>query len=245
MGKRVTRTSRLSYYRTPVTYRSLALIAPTLARGAVKATALTTPMVSLLNYLHNSASPGRVTDGSVFNMAKDRGDVPFMLDVLTVEHRSRFVFYLNAMPTYRSDGGGYVAGLGTVHGMLRRIIAGSGTSLVDADRTPVHFTTNMPSRSFPPQYAVPHVLAAASMPLSTKRTLIITGDLGPETSDTDGFVPDGFTKVPWESDAWSKSVAIPGLDINDDLNDDVVSSVCSHVTVVGDDERVVVVSDFR
>ena len=245
MGKRVTRSSRLSYYRTPVTYESIALIAPTLRYGSVKDTALTTPMVSLLGHLHASASPGRVVDASVFDIVKKRGDLPFMLDVLTVEHRDRFVFYLNAMPTHRSADGGYGAGLAPERGMQRRIVAGSGVVTTDAYLTQVHFTTNMPSRSSAPGYAAPHVLAGSSMPAYLERSIIITGDHGPGTSDTDGFVPDGFTKVPWDSDAWSKPVAVPGFDINDDLNDTVVSGVCSHVNVVGDDKRVVVVSDFR
>lgn len=245
MGKRVTRTSHMSYYRTPITYESLALIAPTLRYGPVKDTALTTPMVSLLGHLHACASPGRVVDGGVFDIVEKRGDLPFILDVLTVEHRDRFVFYLNVMPTHRSTGGGYGAGLAPGRSMQRRIVAGSGVVTADAYLTQIHFTTNIPGRSLPPQYAAPHVLAAASMPSDTKRSLIITGNYGSGTSDTDGFVPDGFTKVPWSSDAWSSPVAIPGLDINDDLNDTVVSSVCSHVDVVGDDERVVVVSDFR
>ena len=246
MGKRVTRTSRLSYYRTPVTYESLVLIASTLNNGSVKSTALTAPMVSLLNHLHASASPGRVTDGAVFNLAKKRSDLPFVLDVLTVEHKTRFVFYLNLVPTHRADGGGFGAGLTPTWDMhTRRIVAGSGVSLVDVEKTPVHFTTNMPSRSFAPQYAAPHVLAAASMPVHTKRSLIITGEHGEHTTDTDGFVPDGFTQVPWSSDAWSKPVAIPGFDINDDINPDVVSSVCSHINVVGDDERVVRMADYR
>ena len=245
MGKRVTRTSRLSYYRTPVTYESLVLIASTLNNGSVKSTALTAPMVSLLNHLHASASPGRVTDGAVFNLAKKRSDLPFVLDVLTVEHKTRFVFYLNLVPTHRADGGGYGSGLGPGHAMQRMIVAGSGVAMVDAHGTPAHFATNMPSRSSPPRYAAPHVLAAASMPIDTKRTLIITGDHGEHASDTNGFVPDGFTQVPWSSDAWSKPVAIPGFDINDDLNPDVVSSVCSHINVVGDDERVVRMADYR
>lgn len=245
MGKRVTRASRLSYYRTPVTYESIALIAPTLRYGPVKDTALTTPMVPLLGHLHACASPGRVVDSSVFDIVKKRGDLPFILDVLTVEHRDRFVFYLNVMPTHRSDDGGYGAGLAPERGMQRRIVAGSGVVTTDAYLTQVHSTTNIPGRSLTPQYAAPHVLAAASMPVGTKRSLIITGDYGPGTSDTDGFVPDGFTTVPWSSNAWSSTVAIPGLDINDDLNDTVVASVCSHVDVVGDDGRVVVVSDFR
>lgn len=246
MGKRVTRTSRLSYYRTPVTYESLVLIASTLAHGSVKDTALTTPMVSLLNHLHASASPGRVTDGAVFNLAKKRSDLPFALDVLTVEHKTRFVFYLNVVPSHRADGGGFSIGLAPSWDMSERhLIAGSGVSLVDVEKTPVHFTTNMPSRSFAPEYAAPHVLAAASMPAYTKRSLIITGEHGDHSTDTDGFVPDGFTKVPWSSAAWSNPVAIPGIDLNDDLNPDVSASLCAHLCVVGDDERVVRVSDFR
>lgn len=246
MGKRVTRTSRLSYYRTPVTHESLALIAPALRYRPVKSTDLISPLVSLLNHVSESASPGRVTDGSVFDIAKKRGDAPFVIDVLTVEHKSRFVFYLNAVPTHRADGGGFSIGLAPLWDMSeRRLIAGSGVSLVDVEKTPIHFTTNMPSRSFAPEYAAPHVLAAASMPAYTKRSLIITGEHGDHSTDTDGFVPDGFTQVPWSSAAWANPVAIPGIDLNDDLNPDVSASLCAHLTVVGDDERVVRVADFR
>lgn len=246
MGKRVTRTSRLSYYRTPVTHKSLGLIASTLRYRPVKSASLTSPLMSLLDHIGESASPGRVPDGSVFDIAKKRGDAPFVIDVLTVEHKNRFVFYLNAAPTHRADGGGFNIGLAPSWDMgERRLVAGSGVSLVDVERTPVHFTTNMPSRSFAPEYAAPHVLGAASMPAYTKRSLIITGEHGEESYDTDGFVPDGFTQVPWSSDAWSKAVAVPGIDLNDDLNPNVSASLCAHLCVVGDDERVVIVSDFR
>ena len=246
MSRNVTRSSRLSYYRTAVPYSSLASITDALKHGPVKSDNLTEPAASLLRHLHENASPGRVPASSIFySVRPGENDAPFVLDVLTVEHKGRFVYYLNAMVTHRDARGGFSTGRATGWDMERRIVASSDVCLVDAEGTAVHCATNMSRRTNAPSYAFPHVLAATAMPVGTSRSLFITGDHESSTHDTSGFVPDGFTRVPWSGKQWRNTVAIPGRDLHDDMIDDVSFSLCSHARVTGADERVVIVSEFR
>lgn len=243
---KTTRVSRLSYYRTPVPFAALRHIASALRYGSDKSVDLTPPAASLLRHLAVNASPGRVPSSGVFEIARPGllGE-PFVIDVLTVEHKDRFVYYLNATPTHRDKDGGFSVGARHGWDMQRRVIAGSGVVAVDADRTPVHAVTNMPGRHRPPKYASPHVLAAASMPVVTNRSLVVTGEHADTTRDVDGFVPEGFTNVGWSAPDWQYPMAIPGLNLHDDVHPRIASSLCSHVEVTGDDPRVVRVSDFR
>lgn len=245
MPRKVMRTSHLAYYRTLLPFEAIEHIAPVLRFGTAAHEHLTAPAASLLRHIHRSASPGRTVDSNALATKQQPDNSPFVLDVLTVEHKGRFVFYLNVLPAHKHADGGYSAGIFPGWNMQRRIVAGTGASQIDAWGTKAHYVTNMPGRATYPTYDVPHVLAASSAPVGVNRSLIITGEHGTASSDTSGFVPEGFECVPWSAHDWSYPLAIPGIDFHDDMNPRVASSLCSHLCVQGDDPRVVRFHEFR
>lgn len=243
-SRTVQRLSTVSYYRTPVSFDDVRNIGVALRHGVTGG--MSVPALSLFRHLHDQASPGRTPSDGPFQVNRTRAsDAPYVVDVLTVEHKHRMVYYLTVFPTHRSAVGGYSLGFAPGWGNERRLVAGHGATVVDAYNTSAFYTTNMTGRSKSPRYSLPHVLAATSMPVNVMRALTVTGEYGGATSDVDGFVPDGFTKVAWDDAAWSYPVSIAGVDLDDDLNSNVVGSLCSHVVVAGGDERVVRVTDFR
>lgn len=167
---------------------------------------------------------------------------PSILDILVVTHKNRTIFYLNATQTFPDPRGGLSMNrTGTARDTnLRTVtVGGHQRTLFNADPA-FAILTNMPARTSPPRYSLPHVLAGSSMKTVTSLDITVTGDYTPSmTRDIDHHVPDGFEQVDWSSPRWSSPVCIPGEDFNDDMNTQVESSICSHVEVTGDDHRVV------